>query len=634
MLEHDSDERSAKSRFSRRVFLLGGAQAAGFGVLGWRLFQLQVLEEGHYAPLADENRINLQILPPKRGRILDRNGLVLADSDEIFRATLTPSLAGDVKAVLGIFQRIVPLTGDDLEKLARRIKKLSRTGTLVLATDLSFDQVAQINVFASQLPGIRTDVTWRRRYAQGAAVGHITGFVGSVEKSSVDAEAIMRLPGTRIGKSGIEASFETDLRGNGGAQKIEVDARGRTVRNLETLDAQAGRDVTLTIDAGLQKQVIERLAPEGRASCAGIDIVSGEIVLLASTPGYDPAQIAGGMSKADWQRLLLADDKPLLNRAVSGQYAPGATIKVITALAALQSGVLDAEEKIMCDGHFESGDQTFRCWKRSGHGPIDLRNAIRTSCDVYFDEAARRAGIDRIADMARSFGFGAVTGCGLSEEKTGLVPDPKWKLGRWNTAWLESETLQAGAGQGYMLATPLQLTVMAARIAGGLRVVPSLAKRDAQGPRVTFEKLKINDRHLADVRDGMIALVNSGGGVGATAALGAEQALIAAIAGGSQASAAPAILDTGPTDGSERENSVFVAYVPAYAPRYAFAAIIEHGGAGGAAAGLLVRDVISFVLQRDAASRAAVGTPDVPLAAPQLNGSPPALRLPPHGREG
>ena len=266
MLEHDNDERSAKASFSRRAILVGGAQAAGFGLLGWRLFNLQVLEQGRYAPLADENRINLQVITPKRGRILDSAGNILADNDDVFRATLTPALAGDVTAILAIFRRIVPMTPEEIEKIARRTKKQSRNVATVIATDLTFEQVAKINLFAPQLPGVRTEIAWRRRYRQGAAVGHITGFVGSVERAGVEDNAVLRLPGARIGKSGIEAGLESLLRGTGGAQKIEVDARGRTVRNLAQLDAKPGQAVTLTVDTALQRKIIERLQQDRRAS--------------------------------------------------------------------------------------------------------------------------------------------------------------------------------------------------------------------------------------------------------------------------------------------------------------------------------------------------------------------------------
>jgi penicillin-binding protein 2 len=231
MPDRDPDEAAAKKRFSRRVFVVGSAQTAAFGLLGWRLFNLQVLEEGRYAPLADENRVNLQVLAPKRGRVLDRRGVILADNEESFRATLTPALAGDVGGVLALFRRIVPLTPDEAEKIARRAKRQSRSIAVVIASDLTFDQVAQINLFAPQLPGVRTEIAWKRRYRQGPASGHVVGYVGSVERLGVDDDPVLRLPGIKIGKSGIEAGLEVDLRGRGGAQKIEVDSRGRTVRN-------------------------------------------------------------------------------------------------------------------------------------------------------------------------------------------------------------------------------------------------------------------------------------------------------------------------------------------------------------------------------------------------------------------
>ncbi len=625
MPDRDPDEAAAKKRFSRRVFVVGSAQTAAFGLLGWRLFDLQVLEEGRYAPLADENRVNLQVLAPKRGRVLDRRGVVLADNEETFRATLTPAMAGDVAGVLALFRRIVPLTPDEAEKIARRAKRQSRSIAVVIASDLTFDQVAQINLFAPQLPGVRTEITWKRRYRQGPAAGHVVGYVGSVERLGVDDDPVLRLPGIKIGKSGIEAGLETDLRGRGGAQKIEVDSRGRTVRNLGTIDAAPGRDIVLTIDASLQRRILDRMQGERRASAVVLDTVTGDIVAMVSTPGFDPADIAEGISEENWQRLMNSEDKPLLNRAIGGQYPPGSTFKMVTALAALQAGLVDDKERIACDGHFELADQTFRCWKRTGHGRMTLHEALRSSCDVYFFELARRLGIEALADTARRLGLGLTYEFGLVQQKSGLIPDPDWKRGRWNAGWLGGETVLTGIGQGYVLATPLQLAVMTARLATGKAVEPALLKRDvsvATAPE--FANLGFNDAHLSIVRRAMVAVVNEAGGTGGNANLGAGQPLVAGKTGTSQVTRASS---EGPQDNlewGERDHALFVGYVPADAPRFAVSAIVEHGGGGGATAAPLVRDLMALVL---ATENAAASEPDV------LDGSVP--RLPDiRGREG
>jgi penicillin-binding protein 2 len=607
MFEHDNEEREARLKFSRRALLMGGVQMLGFGALGWRLFQLQVLDEGRYDPLADENRTSLQILAPKRGRIFDRTGAVLADNEETFRVTLTPALAGDVTRVLGNFRRLIPLRQDEIEAIAKRAKRQSRNTPITIASDISFEQLARINLFAPQLPGVRTEVAWRRRVRGGLAAGHLVGYIGSVERPSIDDDALMRLPGMRIGKSGVEAGMEQELRGDGGVQKIEVDARGRVMRNLEVRDPVAGRDVALTIDLGLQRRVFERLSRERRAACVVLDVKRGEIVAMASTPSYDPAELSDGSSDETWQRLATAEDKPLLNRAIGGQYPPGSTFKMVTALAGLHMGAIQPDEKITCRGRFELADHSYRCWKRGGHGTVALHEAIRESCDVYFFELARRLGIDAIADMARMLGLGQVYNCGLPQQKSGLVADPDWKRGRWNAGWLAGETVLAGIGQGYMLASPLQLAVMTARVATGRAVEPTIIRYSTNPAPGDFAALGLEDDKLAAVRRGLSAVVNEEAGTGKNAQLGEGRPLVAGKTGTSQVNKASS--DTAQYDlaWGDRDHALFVAYVPADAPRYAVSAIVEHGGGGGAVAAPLVHDVIEAVLEIDPVRPAAGG---------------------------
>ena len=606
MFDHNSEEREAKRKFSRRALVVGGGQMLGFSALAWRLFQLQVLEEGRYDPLADENRTSLQVVLPTRGRIFDRRGLILADNEESFRVTITPALAGDVPGVLQQLTRLIPLRPEDFEAIAKRAKKQSRNTPITVAGDLTFEQVAQISLLAPYLPGIRTEVAWKRKYRQGAAVGHVVGYVGSVERIGVNDDPLMRMPGMRIGKSGVEAGMEAVLRGQGGTQKIEVDARGRMMRNLEMHDPKPGSDITLTIDTALQRRVLERLQQERRASCVVIELKAGEVVAMASTPGYDPSEIVEGMTDDTWHRLTTADDKPMLDRAAAGLYPPGSTFKMVTALAALHTGLVDVNERVSCEGRFELADQTYRCWKRTGHGRMSLHQALRESCDVYFFEMSKRLGIDAIADMARSLGLGQVYDCGLLQQKAGLVPDADWKRGRWNAGWLAGETILAGIGQGYVLTTPLQLAVMMARVATGKNVMPTLVRRYASGTAPDFAPLALHEDKLEAVRRGLVAVVNEEGGTGSNASLGEGQVRVAGKTGTSQVSRASSDTAQDELAWGERDHALFVAYFPADAPRYAVSAIVEHGGGGGATAAPLVRDVIEAVLQTDPASHAAL----------------------------
>lgn len=606
MADFSDADASRQSQFTRRSLLLGGAQAAGFALVGWRLFDLQVLESRKYAPLAEENRINLQVLAPKRGRILDAFGRVLADNDENFRVTITPALAKNVGGVLRRVSHIVPLTDDEIARIVARARKQGRNVPTTIASDLSFEQVAKLNLFAPSLPGIKTDFAWRRRYHDGAALSHVVGFVGSVERFGIGDDAVARLPEMRIGKSGAELGFDADLRGTGGTQKAEVDARGRIVRDLETVDPVAGRDVSLTIDSDLQRLAVSRMQSERRAAAVMLDIATGETEVMASVPGFDPAGIAGGISDADWQRLSDSDDKPLLNRAIAGQYAPGSTFVIVTALAALQAGVVSPDERIVCNGQYEYGGQLYRCSKRSGHGSISLREAIRSSCEVFFCEMSSRLGIARIAGAARAMGFGATCDVGLSEEKAGVVPDPDWKRGNLNSAWFGGETLLTGLGQGYMQATPLQLAVMTARIASGRAVAPVLQKGDAASAKPTAGELPFDHSHFDAIRAGMIAAVNDDGGSAEQAKLGDGKPRLAGKSGASPVSSRGINVPADNIEWAKRDHALFVGYEPADAPRYAIATVIEHGGSGGAAA-LLARDLLNLAIDRDQAARGKAG---------------------------
>ncbi|MFT3730474.1 MAG: penicillin-binding protein 2 [Hyphomicrobium sp.] len=600
MADPDDDDWMTASPFTRRSLLLGGAQVAGFALIGWKLFDLQVVNAHRYAPQADDNRINIQPLAPKRGRILDTFGRVLADNDRLFRATITPALSGNASESLRRVSHIVALTDDDIARILARTRKQNRNLPTTIASDLSFEQVAKLNLYAPSLPGIKTDFVWRRRYHDGTALSHAVGVVGSVERFGIADDAVTRIPDIRLGKSGAELAFDSDLRGAAGTQKSEVDARGRTVRTLETIDPVPGRDVMLSIDAELQRRVVERMGSERRAAAVVLDIASGNIEVLASVPGYDPAAVAGGISDVDWKTLSELEDNPLLNRAVAGLYAPGSTFLVVTALAALKAGVVTVDEHITCNGKYELGGQVYRCSKPSGHGNVTVEEAIRSSCEVFFCEMSTRLGISRIASAARAMGMGAASNCGLMEEKPGIVPDPDWKRGNLNAGWVGGETVLTGIGQGYMQATPLQLAIVAARLASGRTVAPVLRKTDqstAIDP-TTFAELAFNASHIETVRKAMREAVNDADGSARAAASGDGKPLIAGKSGVSEIGGRAAARAGEMVDWAKRNHSVFVGYESVATPRYAIASVIEHGG-GPDAAAILARDIFRLIGGRE-----------------------------------
>jgi penicillin-binding protein 2 len=556
---------------------------------------------------------------PERGRILDRFGVVLAGNEESYRATLVPSQAGDLRQTLAVFARVVPITAAEQERIVQRARRQSRSGLLLLASDLSFEQVAALGLIAPRLPGVETERSPRRRYHRGAALGHVVGHVGAVDRLALDDTPLLRVPGVRIGKAGVELAMEEELRGVAGSRRLEVDARGAVVRKLGETPPSRGRDVVLTVDAALQERVMERLKAERRAAVVALDVTRGEVVAMASVPSFDPDEIARGAAPESWQRQLADPDKPLLSRAAGGLYPPGSTFKMVTALAALEAGVVTPRERFHCDGGFDLAGQHFRCWSRSGHGRVDLHRALKVSCDVYFYELARRVGILALARMARRLGFGEVFEGGIGPQKAGVVPDPDWKRGETGRGWLGGETVLTGIGQGFVTATPLQLATMAARLATGRRVTPTLVRGEARSREGAdgggFLPLDIDPGWLDAVRRGLHAAVNEDGGTGGNAALERGTDEMAGKTGTAQISRSSSDRPQSELPWEQRDHALFAGYAPADRPRYAVAAVVEHGGGGGAVAAPLARDVMAMLLAEDPMARPGYSVTDAGRAA-------------------
>jgi penicillin-binding protein 2 len=607
MFEQESDNVDQRQSFTRRAILLGAGQVGLLGIVGGRLWHLQVEEHNRYSLLADENRVNIQSLAPERGRILDRYGQVLATNLESYRAILVPSLAGSVRDTLTRFSRLVAISAEDQERVVLRARRQSTNTPIVIATDLTFEQIAAIGVQSPHLPGISTEAAPKRRYHQGRTVGHIVGYIGAQDRLAMDDDPVVRLPGMRTGKAGIERGQEAVLRGKSGLVQTEVDSRGRPVRHLDRSEPTPGRDIVLTIDTVLQAQVLTKIASFRRAACVVMDVNTGEIPVLASVPTFDPNEVVQGTTARTWQRLQTQRDDPMNNRATRGLYPPGSTFKMVTGLAGLEAGVVTLKEKIDCDGTYEYFDQKFRCWKRSGHGACDFHVAMRESCDCYFYEVARRVGIEALAAMARKLGFGQIYDCGLANLKRGLIPDPDWKRARFNKPWVGGETVLAGIGQGYVLTTPLQLAVMTARLATGLSITPTFIRPPdgaAPQPLQNLAPLPGRPEWHAAIRRAMAAVVNEDGGTGSKARVDGNPYLVAGKTGTSQVSRFSS--ETAQLDlrWELRDHALFVAYAPVVKPKYAIATIVEHGGGGGSTAAPLSREILDLVMQRDPSSRA------------------------------
>ncbi len=616
MLEKDTE----KSRtFTRRALLVGAGQAALLGVLGVRLAYLQVAEGQKYKTLSDKNRINLKILAPSRGQIVDRFGVPLAVNQQDFRVLLTPEQAGDVPAVLKILRRMITLSDRQIEAAIEKAGKVPAFVPVEVRDNLSWTDVARLEVHMTDLPGISIDVGERRIYPFADAAAHLAGYVGAVSKTDLaEDDPVLRLPAFKIGKSGIEKLYDKDLRGTAGAAQIEVNVRGREVRELTRQPGRQGARVMLTIDADLQRRVQERLAAVKSASAVIMDVKTGAVYALCSSPSFDPNLFTSGLSAEKWEELLSDPAYPLNNKAISGQYPPGSTFKMITALATLEDGTANKYTTVHCPGYFLYGGDKFRCWKYSGHGHMNLEEALRESCDTYFYKLSSEIGIEKIADMARRFGLGHKTGFELKEENSGLMPDKAWKMGYFGQPWRGGETIVASIGQGYILATPLQLAVMTARLVNGGRAVRPWVTGyvgDIPMHQNDWPSMNISNEHLGLVLKGMNSVVNHPKGTAYDSRFQSGEMTFGGKTGTSQVRRITTEQRLQGVRNEDlpwkyRDHALFVGYAPADAPRYACAIVVEHGGGGSSAAAPIARDLLAMTMQRHPAAR--VMRPDKP----------------------
>jgi len=598
--------------FTRRAALLAGAQGLLFGALAARMYYLQVVDSYRYRLLAEENRINMRLLPPPRGRIVDRFGVPLAVNQQNYRVLLTAENAPDVAMTLDRLAHLIPLGESERERVLREARRKRKFVPITVAEFLSWEEVAQLEVNAPDLPGISIDVGERRHYPYGTHASHVLGYVGAVSERELTGDPLLELPGFRIGKNGIERQYDLALRGGAGRVQLEVNAVGRVIRELERQEGQRGHELVTTLDMALQQFANERLGGESGAVVA-LDVKTGDVLALASTPSYDPNEFASGISARTWQALVGNEKAPLRNKAIAGEYAPGSTFKMVVALAALEAGVIDPSTSFYCNGKLRLGDGLFHCWKRHGHGAVELVRGIRESCDVYFYEVAKRVGIDRIADMANRLGLGGRMAFDVPGERPGLIPTREWKQAVLGQPWVKGETLIAGIGQGFVLATPLQLGVMSARLASGRAVVPHLARDVVEGETVAaraapdFAPLDINPVHLALVRQGMDDVVNHERGTARRSRLRLddETVTMAGKTGTAQVrritkrERATRVRKNEELPWRFRDHALFVSFAPVTAPRYAVAVVVEHGGGGSKIAAPIARDVLEECLKRD-----------------------------------
>ncbi len=617
-MAYDRDERLRHQAFSKRAFLLGAGQFAAFGVLGARMYYLQVLEADQYALQADENRINYRLIAPLRGKIVDRFGGAVATNRENLQVIVIPEETTQLRDTLAKIATVVPLKDSDIDRVMKRAKRQRGFVPITVVENLDWEQFAQISVHGPNLPGVLPQMGATRQYHHGRDLAHVVGYVSSANVDEVDGDPLLLMPGFHIGKNGVEKTHDQELRGQSGTLKVEVNSGGRVIRELDQVPSVPGDETVLTIDLAIQRLIMERLKDEKSASAVVVDVKTGEILASASSPGFDANEFVGGIKTKLWRELNADKHNPLMNKAMRGQYPPGSTFKMVVALAALESGLVDPGDRVRCTGRYRLGNHDFHCWKRRGHGRMDMHNGIKQSCDTYFYDISRKVGVDRIAETANKLGLGQTLGFDIYGAKAGAIPSTGWKRANFGQPWFPGETLVAGIGQGYVLTTPLQLAIMTARIAnGGYAVEPHIVRaigdRNLIPPKVS--KIDIKDEHLEIVKRGMFGVVNEPRGTAGRSKIDVNGQLMSGKTGTSQvrritkAERRRGISKNSQLPWHRRDHALFVCYAPSDAPRYAISVIVEHGGGGSRAAAPVAKDIMLQLLERDPVAQPAYVPP-------------------------
>ncbi len=597
-------EADREQSFSRRAFVLGGGMAAVGVALTGRLAWLSLWEGSQYRLLSEQNRVSLRTIAPRRGWIVDRAGKPLALNKPDYRLEMIPEQVTDLDAALAAVAKVIPLSFEDELRIRADIAIAPGSHPVEIASNLDWPAFAALNLHVADLAGLQPLRAYSRVYPEADHFAHLLGYVGapSPEQYQRTKDPLLIFPGFRVGKDGIERAKDADLRGIAGANRVEVTARGKIIRELGTKPDKPGETLKLTIDRDLQNYAARRLG-DNSGSVIVIDCQTGDLLCMVSMPAYDPNLFSQRVPLATWQALQEDDHHPLINKSAMGLYPPGSTFKVVTSLAVLEAGV-EATRGVNCSGSYKLGNNTWHCWSKRGHGHVSLPTALPQSCDVYYYTMGREIGVEAIAAMAKRLGLGQKYDLPLAGQAAGLVPDMAWKERRYKKPWGIGETLNTAIGQGYLIVNPLQLAVMSARVASGLKIEPRLIDT---GTAPVFPLLGIPDDHLAIVRKAMVDVVNSGMGTAHAARSAIPGVTIAGKTGSAQVKRISAAdRKSGRTNSDYlpwkyRDHALFVSFAPAEAPRYACSVIVEHGSHAGKASAPVAKDVLTFLFEPERA---------------------------------
>ena len=625
---------------NRRMFIISAAKFLIFGGIIARLFSLQINENKKYLTLSDKNRLREWRLPPVRGEFSDYFGTTIAGNLKVYQLHVVPEQVENFKYLMVRLKEILELSDQEFSKIVKKKNNQKPWETLIISENLSWNEFSKVNFFLHELVGAKPVLSVARNYPYNEVYTHVLGYVAQASSKDLLNNAVIKkshVPGLRVGKTGLEKTFENDLIGTNGVQRYEVNAYGKRINQLDHQEGQKGKNIKLTIDTEVQKFCGELLDKKS-GSISVMDIYTGEVVAMHSSPSFDPNLFLYGISQEKWQKITKNPLKPLINKTISGLYSPGSTIKPLVALSALENDVISPNQIVQCKGKMEMYGHTYHCWKEKGHGYMGLKNAIKQSCDIYFYETARKLGVDRLSETALKFGLGNTVLKGiLKNEKKGLVPNTKWKKETLGQGWVLGETLITGIGQGYIQTTPLQLCLMTAQLAnGGFKIYPKITVSDKEDTlenikyrmsqnamikdqdisplvRAGEELFKVNEKeykplyrnpeNIKFVLDAMFSSTNEVMGTSYSSRIDDPKYQFAGKTGTSQVKriteqARELDLDTKQIPYEERDHALYIALGPYKNPRYAVSVIVEHGGSGSSTAAPIAKKLFKLIIDR------------------------------------
>ncbi len=626
MLQQSNIFQNKSKTITRRMFIISVVKVGIFIAIISRLFYLQISENLKYRSLSDKNRFREWKIVPERGIIEDYFGNKIAKNTQLFQLHMLPEDVPNIEELFFKLSKIIDFDNKAQNRLIKKIKKRKPWEPIIVSENLNWEDFSKLNLFLHDLQGVKPVVSVTRKYSPEGSSSHLIGYVSDVSEKDLNNSELLRkinVPGLKTGKNGLEKTFNDMMIGSPGIQRYEVNAHGKRIKELELITGERGKNFRTTIDQDIQKFTSELLEKKSGSVCV-MDIYTGDIVVLVSSPTFDANKFVNGISNKEWQDLITNPFKPLINKSLAGLYPPGSTIKPIVALSALENDIMSTKKTVYCKGNMELYGQTYHCWKEKGHGYMNMRSAIKQSCDIYFYETARRLGIDRLSITAKNFGLGKKVLENFAEEKSGIVPNTKWKKENIGRGWVLGETLISGIGQGYFQSTPIQLCLMMAQLAnGGHEIKPRIVddkyklveiinawreefinrSKDIDFNNSKIRKLYRNKENIKFVLDALYGATNEPLGTSYKSRLTKKKYIYAGKTGTSQirritAEERELKLKNEDLPYEKRDHALFIAFAPYKNPRYSISVVIEHGGSGSSGAAPIAKKVIKKVLER------------------------------------